>query len=117
MLLANALVRVPCRNGDIATLQMTSRPEDDFHSMSIRIVPADRNGFSDLLLSAHGRDLPPTDDRIRDYRRLTGTECGSPEYPSLDAMFRRVVAHYEKERPKYESLHAGRDARRGAPQN
>ena len=117
VLLADALVRVPCRNGDTATLQMMSRPQDDFYSMSIQIVPADPKGFSHLLLSAHGRDLPPKDDRIHEYRRLSGTECSSPEYPSLDAMFQRIVAHYEKEKPKYEALHAERDARRSATRN
>ena len=102
LLLASALARVPCKNGDIATLQMLSRPKDDFHSLSIQIVPADRRGFSNLLVSAHGKFKPPMDDNIRAYKRSTGTECSSPDYPSLDAMFQRVAQHHEKERPKYE---------------
>lgn len=101
LLLASAIARVPCRNGDVATLQMLSRPQDDFNSLSIQIVPADRSGFSDLLVSAHGKFKPPMDDNVRAYKRRTGTDCSNPDYPSLDAMFQRIMQHYEKEKPKY----------------
>lgn len=102
LLLASAIARVPCRNGDIATFQMISGPKNDFNSLSIHIVPADRSGFSDLLVSAHGKFKPPMDDDIRAYKRRTGTDCSGPDYPSLDAMFQRIVQHHEREKIKYE---------------
>jgi hypothetical protein len=99
--LANAIARVPCGNGDIATLQMFNNRGTDRYSLSIQIVPADRAHKGYILTSASGAYKPPADDDIRDYRARHMTDCRSPEYASLDALMGRLRAHYAAERHKY----------------
>jgi hypothetical protein len=101
LLFANALARVPCRNGDTATLQMFNNRGTDRYSLSIRIVPANRASKGYILTSASGEYFPPRDDDIRKYQTEHRTECQSAEYPSLDALMGRLRAHYAAERHKY----------------
>jgi hypothetical protein len=102
LLLANADARVPCDNGDVAMLQMSNNPGTDRYSLSIRIIPADRTGKSDLLVSTSGQYRPPSDEGVRHYRARTFTDCHNAAYPSLDAMMDRLRSHYATERHKYE---------------
>ena len=98
---ANALARVPCKNGDTATLQMFNNRGTDRYSLSIQIVPADRAQKAYFLTSTSGEFKPPGDDDIRDYRGRHRTDCSSVEYASLDALMDRLRAHYAAERHKY----------------
>ena len=104
--LAEAIARVPCANGDIATLQMLNNAGTDRYSMSIEIVRSNRGEVPTLLVSASGQYKPPTRERIDGYRSTYRTECSSPDFPNLDAMFARLQAHYASERPKYEAKEA-----------
>ncbi len=99
--LADALARVPCKNGDTATLQMFNNRGTDRYSLSIQIVPADRAHKGYILTSTSGEYKPPGDDDIRDYRARHRTDCSSAEYASLDALMGRLRAHYAAERHKY----------------
>lgn len=104
--LAEALARIPCGNGDIATLQMLNNTGTDRYAMSVVIVHANRGEVPTLLVSASGQYKPPTRERIDWYRSTYHTECTGPEFPNLDAMFARLQAHYVTERPKYEAKEA-----------
>lgn len=99
--LANALAKLPCGNGDTATLQMFNNRGTDRYSLSIQIVPANRADKGYFLTSTSGEYKPPGNDDIRDYRARTRTDCHSAEYPSLDALMGRLHAHYAAERHKY----------------
>lgn len=101
LLLANALAKVPCKNGDTATLQMFNNRGTDRFSLSIQIVPANRAHKGYILTSTSGEYGPPRDDDIRKYQTGQRTECQSAEYPSLDALMGRLRAHYAAERHKY----------------
>ncbi len=101
LLLANALARVPCKNGDTATLQMFNNRGTDRYSLSIQIVPANRASKGYILTSTSGEYFPPRDDDVRKYLAGQRTECQSAEYPSLDALMARLRAHYAAERHKY----------------
>ncbi len=102
LLLANAVAKVPCDNGDVATLQMFHREANDYNSLSIQIVPADRGEKSSLIVSASGQFLPPSNRWIDEYRARTHTDCKSADYPSLDAMMDKLKAHHAAEQHKYE---------------
>jgi len=99
--LANAEARVPCDNGDIATLQMSNNPGTVRFSLSIQIVPANPAEKGYILTSTSGEYKPPDDEDIRSYRTRNLTDCHSPEYASLEAMLGRLRAHYAAERHKY----------------
>lgn len=101
LLLANALARVPCNNGDTATLQMFNNRGTDRYSLSIKIVPADRAAKGYIVTSTSGEYGPPRDEDIREYKARQRTECQSAEYPSLDALMGRLRTHYAAERHKY----------------
>lgn len=99
--LANALARLPCGNGDTATLQMFNNRGTDRYSLSIQIVPANRADKGYFLTSTSGEYKPPGNDDIREYRARTRTDCRNADYASLDALMGRLHAHYAAERHKY----------------
>lgn len=101
LLLAKAIARVPCGNGDVATLQMLNNPNTQRYSLSIQIVPAQAEDKAYILVSTSGEYKPPSNDAIRRYQAQTMTDCQSQEYASLSAMMQALNAHYAAERHKY----------------
>lgn len=101
LLLAKAMARVPCGNGDTATLQMLNNPNTDRYSLSIKIIPANLTKQAYILVSTSGEYNPPDDKEIRKYQTKNMTDCSSSEYASLPALMDRLRAHYTEERHKY----------------
>ena len=109
-LLGKALARLDCSNGDVALLLSNRVARSEVTVLSISIVPADRSVRAHELAWANVLQLPPREQDVRAYLQRIGGNCRSPDYPSLEALFKRVQAHFAAEQKALEAREAGRAA-------
>lgn len=90
-ILANALSKAPCDNGDIAVL-INPRDAD---IVSLKIIPADRTQ-QPLLIAFSRADLisEPETKAMEAYKKSTKTECRNKDYPSLEHLMAYLQKHY-----------------------
>ena len=100
-LVAEALTRVPCANGDTALLLMRNNDHTGRSIVSLYIVPADQTMPAHILVSTSGQYKPPTNERIWEYLTWSKTTCSNSEFESLHAMMDFVTRHYETQKAKY----------------
>ncbi len=100
-LLANALAKAPCDNGDIAVLSTSREPGSLRVSMSIDIIEPSHTQWPQTVEVASADRRPPEHGSIERHLKVAQTECHQPGQASLDDLYERLLNHYQSEQRKH----------------
>ena len=99
-LLAKALAKAPCDNGDIAVLSTSREPGSLRVSMSIDIIEPSHTQWPQTVEVASADRRPPEHGSIERHLKVAQTECHQPGHASLDDLYERLLRHYQSEQRK-----------------
>ena len=100
-LLANALAKAPCDNGDIAVLSTSREPGSLRVSMSIDIIEPSHTQWPQTVEVASADRRPPEHGSIERHLKVAQTECRQAGQASLDDLYERLLNHYQSEQRKH----------------
>ena len=99
-LLAHALAKAPCDNGDIAVLSMNREPGSQHGWMSIDIIEPSHTQWPQTVEVAAADRRPPEHGSIERHLKVANTQCNQPGQASLDDLYQRLLSHYQSEQRK-----------------
>lgn len=95
-LLARAIVKLDCRNGDAAVLATTRFIDDNEDALTVYLVPRDPGRLTYSLINTNNRQRPVSENgSLQRYIKNAGNDCGNGDYRSLLDLMPRLRAHDE----------------------